>query len=658
MNSLGLHQPITEQSADRSRREGIQQVAGLWLLAALPVALLAWFALPGIIPFVKIPPVLLFWFVILAGLSWQFALSLWVIRREGGQFTWAGLKERLWLNLPSNPPDGQVRSRLLWRAVPAILLVAFIFGAGVIILTFKAFLGHLIAWMTLERLGGISSYALVSDLASPEFANQDWMIGLAIFTWLALIFGHELFFRGILLPKMEALSIRLDWVWNAALSGLLFLVQPLLVPFEFLASLIIARLTWRYRSFWMAAMLRSVEGAGLLFIVLLGVKSAPFPPVTLPVPPAYIARTPLPGRYPLGGAAKTEIPRYDLGSIAPFQVDLRSSDLSNIDLRGQADNLSYSDFDSQTVWPGSDRMPAGFDPDLVMETGKNPGLGLRSLHTRGIDGRGVGLAIIDQILLTNHQEYASRLKWYEEIGLSAAQLASMHGAAVSSLAVGQTVGVAPSADLYYLGVNDFSLLYYNSHIYAAGIRRILQINQGLPPDRKIRVISISSGWRADLPGYYDALAAVEEARQAGVFVVSSSLEDSFGFRFQGLGRSPTADPDQFSSYRPGHFWASNFYNRPEFYADTLLAPMDSRSMANMTGSEDYMFNRDGGISWTIPYIAGVYALAVQVDPTITPEQFWVTALAEAREVTFEENGQTFTLRHVIDPPAIMHALQR
>ena len=160
-----------------------------------------------------------------------------------------------------------------------------------------------------------------------------------------------------------------------------------------------------------------------------------------------------------------------------------------------------------------------------------------------------------------------------------------------------------------------------------------------------------------MQGYYDALAAVEEARQDGVFVVSSSLEESFGFRFQGLGRSPISNPDQFLSFRPGHYWASDFYARPERYADTLFVPMDSRSMASMTGPEDYMFNRDGGISWAIPYIAGVYSLAVQVDPAITPEEFWATALDKAREVTFEGNGQSFTLRHVIDPAAILQAFQ-
>ena len=52
-----------------------------------------------------------------------------------------------------------------------------------------------------------------------------------------------------------------------------------------------------------------------------------------------------------------------------------------------------------------------------MELGKDPGLGVRQLQAQGITGSGVGIAIIDQPMLVDHQEYASRLKLYEEINI-------------------------------------------------------------------------------------------------------------------------------------------------------------------------------------------------------------------------------------------------
>jgi len=95
-------------------------------------------------------------------------------------------------------------------------------------------------------------------------------------------------------------------------------------------------------------------------------------------------------------------------------------------------------------------MPADFDPSRPLELGKDPGLGVRRLHERGFDGRGIGIGIIDQPLLVDPVEYRDRLRLYEEIHSPAGAPAQMHGPAVASIAVGRTVGVAPGADLYYI----------------------------------------------------------------------------------------------------------------------------------------------------------------------------------------------------------------
>ena len=48
-------------------------------------------------------------------------------------------------------------------------------------------------------------------------------------------------------------------------------------------------------------------------------------------------------------------------------------------------------------------------------TGLGPGDEVSRLHARGITGLHVGIAIIDRPLLTRHQEFAARLRWYDEI---------------------------------------------------------------------------------------------------------------------------------------------------------------------------------------------------------------------------------------------------
>jgi hypothetical protein len=81
----------------------------------------------------------------------------------------------------------------------------------------------------------------------------------------------------------------------------------------------------------------------------------------------------------------------------------------------------------------------------------------------------------------------------------------------------------------------------------------------------------------------------------------------------------------------------------------MLFPMDSRTMASSTGASDYIFNRSGGQSWVVPYIAGLYALVTQVDPAITPEQFWDAAIQTGKTIEIQHDGKTYVLGKIIDP---------
>jgi hypothetical protein len=134
------------------------------------------------------------------------------------------------------------------------------------------------------------------------------------------------------------------------------------------------------------------------------------------------------------------------------------------------------------------------------------------------------------------------------------------------------------------------------------------------------VISLSIGWHAREAGYDEVMRAVQHATDEGVFVLSSSLPETHQLQFHGLGREPLKDPNDSASYYPITDWG------PDLTKPTLLVPMDSRTAAASTGDEDYVFYRHGGWSWVTPYIAGLYALACQVKPDITPEVFWKTAL--------------------------------
>jgi subtilisin family serine protease len=192
----------------------------------------------------------------------------------------------------------------------------------------------------------------------------------------------------------------------------------------------------------------------------------------------------------------TEPPVYDLYAEDPSPVDLRSSDLTMLDLSKSRNDLLNANFDSKTQWPPSNKMPFDFDWQKIMETNKDPGLGIQVLHEQAITGKGIGIAIVDQPLLVDHHEYVNQLRLYEEINVTPEENATMHGAAVTSIAVGKTVGIAPDADLYYIGswTGDWDpateVFTWNFKYYAQAIHRILEINQNLPKQHKIRVIAM------------------------------------------------------------------------------------------------------------------------------------------------------------------------
>jgi len=402
----------------------------------------------------------------------------------------------------------------------------------------------------------------------------------------------------------------------------------------------------------------------LEFSDLLPVLAAPNPQVkaTAPAelsplpPPSIVAHHPA-GKFPY--RSYSALPRYDPNSMQPFQVDLRSVDLSKMDLTANLLDLLFSDFDSKTKWPGVDKLPEGFAPAAIMEAAKNPGLGMRFLHEKGITGRGIGIAIIDQALLVDHTEYAKQVQVYEE-DAEGGEVGewSMHGPAVASIAVGKTVGVAPQADLYFIASGfcvknnstDFTCL-------ARDVRRIIEINKGLPQDRRIRVLSMSIGWSQGEPGYDAIVAAVNEAKAAGIFVVSSSLYETYGWFFHGLGRNPLADANDFQAYGPGSWWQTDFYENG-LPTDALMVPMDARATASPTGLNDYAFYGQGGWSWSIPYIAGMYALACQVKAEVTPEEFWSAALKTGRTIQVEHRGKQYSFGAIMDPQALIAELQK
>lgn len=622
-----------------------RNVLGLCALVTLPLILLTWVIAPALIPLLPVPAVLTYWLLLILNAAWILGLTIWIMRRETGQTQLPALANALWLNGPRNPRSGRMRmaAYFLWL-IPSLVIVLVLF---LLTLYFKELFPPL-RWLSWP------SFAYIAEAGSPEMAGQwGWLIAAFLIWGMNMFLAEEVFFRGLLLPRMRRAFGGADWLANAVLYGLYYLATPLVIPFRMFMGMLTAGLARRYRSLRMALFVRGMEGALVMILVILGVSSRTLAPFRAEPALPHLEKS-----APASELAGQTLDALPVPGPGVSEMDFRWADLSALDLSGAGDLLTeYASFNDETVWPPAERMPAGFDRERILELGLNPGLGVRSLHALGIDGRGVGIAIIDQPLLTDHAEYTERLRWYEEIDPYFC-CASMHGSAVSSIAVGRNSGVAPQADLYFISAGDNILTasLWQLHYFAKAIRRVLQINQVLPSDQRIRVISISLGWTPyQNAGFYDIDAAVQEARAQGILVVFTSMKNTYGIGYMGLNRHPLSDPDKFESYGPS-WWESAFYAGK--VSDRLFfVPMDSRTTADPSGTGDYAFFRRGGLSWATPWVAGMYALAVQVDPSLTPERFLELALETGRTIDVTHEGKTYKLGPILDPVALIAALQ-
>ena len=338
--------------------------------------------------------------------------------------------------------------------------------------------------------------------------------------------------------------------------------------------------------------------------------------------------------------------------------DLRGADLRDMDLTEE--DLFAADFDTKTQWPAA--LPGDFDPERLLELGKDPGLGLRALHERGITGKGVGIAIIDQTLLTEHREYRDRLRLYQEYRSAAGDPASAHGPAVASIALGKTVGVAPEALLYFLaddlGTGEGAAFSRDLSWYAEDVDRLTALNETLPEGERIRVISMSVGWMPGDPGAEALEAAIARARAAGIAVVCVNSRDPLLEPWMGMGRRPYGDPNRLEDCLPGAFWEESLYSGEYRGTDgsLLLVPMDGRTAASPAGEAEYAYFAGGGMSWAVPYVAGLYALACQVKPEVTFEEFLAAARSTARPVSVWRDGVEYPYGKAVDPAALLEAL--
>lgn len=322
----------------------------------------------------------------------------------------------------------------------------------------------------------------------------------------------------------------------------------------------------------------------------------------------------------------------EFSDLRQFMLIREKKSLKNMDLTNEYDALITSTFDTQTEWPSKDKLPKEFNPKEIIEMGKEPGLGIKDLHKQGITGKGVKVAIIDQPLLLEHEEYKDKIKKYTTIDCQDVE-PQMHGPAVASILVGENCGVAPDASLYYWAEPSWK----GDYIYrTTALNEIIEYNKAKPLNERIRVVSVSKGFNPDEDNLPLWKEKIKEAEENGIIIVHCS--DEGDQKFFGVGCSLYEDRDNPENYDLCYF--AGFSES----MDVLYVPIDNRTTADFQGTDDYTFWSEGGLSWGAPYLAGVIALGYQVNPKLTEEDIYKY---------LRETGNSFNGGYIINPKAFI-----
>lgn len=258
-------QAWTQTPALQTRKEdqySLGKIMVIWTLAAVPMPFLAFALAPSIAPAGSVDGTLIVWYLMIAGMAWQFVLSLFLLHQECGLQNWSEIKTRIWLQAPKEPKTDTTRQRLFWWLIPAFLFYATVEFSGI-----GTAIGELIL-IAFPRLADLPNLDL-SGLDTPHLKGAWWLVGVAILSCVFnYVLGEELLFRGILLPKMRGVFGRWDWVANSILFGLYHLHRPTQMLGFIISGLAWPLLVSRYRSIWFAVILHGIEGMFVIGITL------------------------------------------------------------------------------------------------------------------------------------------------------------------------------------------------------------------------------------------------------------------------------------------------------------------------------------------------------------------------------------------------------
>ncbi len=302
---------------------------------------------------------------------------------------------------------------------------------------------------------------------------------------------------------------------------------------------------------------------------------------------------------------------YD--SITPFtreaiwQLCYRDLTDRKVNIKSEAE-LSELCFNSQTVFLQE-------VANRVMQEGKE-----NLIHSIGLTGKGVKVAVIDRPINKNHIEFIDRIEYIEVVhDHPNNNYQDFHGMTCAGFLCGSTCGVTPESELVYFAIpnkTDDREVYYGFQLEA--LKKVYEYNRG--SNSPIRVVSLSAPFSKSQLEQRNKLAS--ELLSTGCVLIDAT---SFGRDFQGIDGFKRGNQIVYELNKwqiKNYTMNKNREGFAEYFKSLCFVPSSRRtSPGNDTDSEYIHWSKAVSESWTIPHIAGAYACCLQAEPNLQYDCF-------------------------------------
>jgi len=329
-------------------------------------------------------------------------------------------------------------------------------------------------------------------------------------------------------------------------------------------------------------------------------------------------------------------------------------DLSALDLREHKDLFDYAPTESMprsgirgwttnVIWPSSDKMPDGFNPMEIMERAKRPNT------NAGATGRGINIAVIDNMLDTTNPEYATQIKHFEG-AIDGQQLPpNKHASMVVGHIAGRHTGMVPDANIYFFTKRTYPDRKKFDQEICKVLQNVIRFNNAQTTENKIHILSCSWGARKKYsPQVYELFDQLEAS---GVKIILCGSDDMTADYTMSMRDFVPCNNPNMTDIQPdvqaaGQEMLDNWAIK---YTPDKIVGIPTNMRTTPMGADGWQYNITGGESSAAPYIAGVYAAALSGNQLFMTRPDWQSELNDILKSTAT---QTPDGNYMINPSGI------